>query len=958
MTIEHYAFGSFELHPRQRVLTDDGQVVPLGSRALELLTALIESHGDVVPKETLIAKVWPGVWIEESSLRVHVGAIRKALRDGQDGKRYVSNVPGRGYAFVGDVELREERDLASVSPVLPLAPIRSRALPVRLTRVIGRDDIVETLLEIVTQRRFLTIAGPGGIGKTTIALTVAKQLRGSFRDGVTFVDLSSTSSPDFVIGTLAAALNVAVDPSDPILSVAAALRDKQMLVILDSCEHIVEAAANLVEGLLQYTEDVSVIATSREALRGEGEWVQRIPPLGTPPERANALSANEALQFPAVQLLVERAAEHLGGFSLTDENATLAAEICRKLDGIALAIELAAGRMDTISLSDLAAQIDDRFRLLKSGRRTALPRHQTLRATLDWSYDRLSADEKTLLNRLSVLHGVFTFDAAATVCAGGGLDSGNIPEMIADLVAKSLIVAQFDRDEVHYRLLDTTRAYARERMASSGEHGRTSARHAAYVCSLFQRATSQWEEQPSEHWIAFHVGQVGNLRAALSHSFAPGGDPSVGVALTIAAVPMWSQLSMIDESLIWVNEALKASSALPDQHRRREMQLNAALGGLQMYSVASMKQATSAWADAFDIAVELEDVDYQLRALRALWAEAINHGKFRHSLTLAKRFQSLAIARDASAEITVADRLIACSLNYMGEIRQAAAIVDGMLRTYRSTAEQSDLLRFQFNQKMSARIVRDRSLWLLGYPDTALQGVAKNLDETLALDHTMTICNVLTQAACPVAILSQDWDVARRYVDILRERTEPKALDAWHAYSTCYRGEIAIACGAAEEGLDLLVPAMEKLNRSGFGHYRTSFLVSLARAQLALDRPDRAADALHEALEFSDVTGGKWNLAELHRWRGEIAIRMDTSTSRATIEGAFAQALGLAREQGALSWEIRAATSFGGWLLGEGRQAESRALLQDVHSRCTEGFERPDHRALEAMLQQTELAAP
>jgi predicted ATPase/DNA-binding winged helix-turn-helix (wHTH) protein len=948
VTTQHYAFGNFELFPRQRLLMDRGQVVSLGSRALELLTALVENRGEVVSKEALIAKVWPGVWVEESSLRVHVGAVRKALRDGQDGNRYVANIPGRGYSFVGEMETREDPALAP--PVAAARPTHSHALPTQLTRVVGREEIIRTLAEYKPRRRFLTIAGPGGIGKTTVALSLARELRASFREGVLFVDLSTVSSPDFVAGTLAAALNVTVHPDDPISSLAAALRDKEILIVLDSCEHVVEAAANMVDGLLRYTEGVSVIATSREALRGEGEWVQRIPTLAAPPEGAVSITAAKALRFPAVQLLVDRAAEHLGGYVLSDADAPFAAEICRKLDGIALAIELAAGRTDTISLYDLASQIDDRFKLLKSGRRTALPRHQTLRATLDWSYDRLVPGERVLLNRLSIFHGSFTFEAATIVCAGGTLESAFVSDIVADLVAKSLVVAQFERDEVLYRLLDTTRAYAREKLDDSGEREKIARRHSHYICSMFESAATLWEAQPSEQWAANYTSQIENLRAALNWCFGPNGDPGTGIALTIFAVPLWSQLSMIDESFDWVEKALGASAALPEQQRRRQMQLNAALGGLQMYAISSIKQANNAWKTALGLAVELGDVDYQLRSLRALWAEAINQGKFDYALTVARRFQNVAIADENALEIVVADRLIACALNYIGEIVQSADIIERMLRNYRTTAARSDLVRFQFNQKLSARIVRDRSLWLLGYPDSALRGLGDNVDEALDLGHTMTICNVLTQCGCPVALLAQDQNASKRYVDLLAQRTAPNALDTWHAYAICYRAEMEIDSGNVEHGLDLLEPAMEELKRSGFGHYRTSFLNTYARAQLLLGQPGIAADAIREALEICEITGGKWNLAELHRWRGEIAVAMATPTALTTVEDAFTQALDIARRQGAFSWEIRASTSLGRWLIGQGRKKDADSLLQDVYSRCKEGFERPDIIALRTLL--------
>jgi predicted ATPase/DNA-binding winged helix-turn-helix (wHTH) protein len=490
-TTHPVSFGSFQFFPRQRLLLDQDKAVPLGSRALEILTALIENAGEVVPKDVLIARVWPGMAVEETSLRVHIAAIRKCLRDRSEDARFISNIPGRGYSFVAPVKVQEgalpQPDVAC-SAVAPLG-----ALPKQITRIVGREEILHSLIEQQPRRRFLTITGPGGIGKTTIALAVAEAVASHYRDRIVFIDLSLVNDPSFVAGTLASALGIALHPNDPVALLVSALREKHMLILLDSCEHVIDAAADLATGLLRYTDGISILATSREALRAEGEWVQRIPPLAVP-QPGYVLNAQEALQYPSVQLFAERAADGLGGYSLSDAEAPLVGEICRKLDGIALAIELAAGRTNTIGVRDLAAQIGDCLRVLTHGRRSALLRHQTLRATLDWSYDRLPRSEQLLLNRLSIFNGEFTFAAASTVCGDDELAGIDVPDGIASLVAKSLVTASVSNAEASYRLLDTTRSYAAEKLQASGEREILAERHARYSRAVLQAAAVQLEE--------------------------------------------------------------------------------------------------------------------------------------------------------------------------------------------------------------------------------------------------------------------------------------------------------------------------------------------------------------------------------------------------------------------------------------------------------------------------------
>jgi DNA-binding winged helix-turn-helix (wHTH) protein len=418
---ETFAFGSFRLIPAQRVLLEDGKPLHLGSRALDILVTLVEGAGETIRKDQLIARVWPDTVVDEGALRVHVAALRKALGDGRATKRYIANNPGRGYTFVAPVTREHPRKPIAI----PDGASAANNLPVPLNRVVGRDETIATLTAQLAQRRLLTIVGPGGIGKTTVAVAVAEALSASYADGVWFVGLASLSDPELVPSAVSAALGISQSGANPISGMTAWLRDMQAVIVLDSCEHVVGAAAALAEAVLKAAPGVRILATSREPLRAEGERLHRLASLDVPPASGD-VEPDEALRYSAVQLFNDRAMAAVDGFALDAANVAAVLEICRRLDGAPLALELAAARVDVFGVMELAAHLDDRFRVLTSGRRTALPRHQTLGAMLDWSYNLLPTTEAAVLRRLSVFAADFALDAAVAV-AGGLSEPGRRP---------------------------------------------------------------------------------------------------------------------------------------------------------------------------------------------------------------------------------------------------------------------------------------------------------------------------------------------------------------------------------------------------------------------------------------------------------------------------------------------------------------------------------------------------
>jgi predicted ATPase/DNA-binding winged helix-turn-helix (wHTH) protein len=463
-------FGPFELSIGERLLRRDGRVLPLGDRALDILTYLADRSGEVIAKQELIDHVWSDVTVEEGSLRVHVAAIRKALSDGQFGNRYIANIKGRGYSFVGTVVPLAggtENRSAKCSP--------QGRLPLRPLMMIGREKVVSEVSDKLRNERFVTLLGPGGIGKTTIALAVARVVAEEFAGKVHFVDLESLTDPRHVAGAVATSLGLALKSIDPEPELVDLVRSQKSLIILDNCEHLIEAVALFAEQLYQETEQIYLLTTSRELLKVRGEHCCRVRPLDFPPD-GSELTAKAVLRYPSVQLLARRVAARAGGFVLTDEEAAFAAEMCRKLDGIPLAIELAAGQVATLGLKNTLARLE----LLKLAHRSAVPRHQTLKATLDWSYNLLSDGERIVLRRVAPFVGNFTLDGARYVAGELGAGAGGVFDAIAGLVEKSLI-ARIDETQLQYRLLDTTRAYALEKLEEHAEVDVALRRHAEYV---------------------------------------------------------------------------------------------------------------------------------------------------------------------------------------------------------------------------------------------------------------------------------------------------------------------------------------------------------------------------------------------------------------------------------------------------------------------------------------------
>ena len=944
------AFGRFLLSPQRRELLANGRPLKLGGRAFDVLLALLEARGAVVSKDALMARVWPDRIVEENALQSQISALRAAL--GAD-RELIRTVSGRGYQFTGGIRvlpaISDERAGAGMAMTERKATPPPTNLPQPVSELIGRDEELAEVLNLVAAHRLVTLTGAGGIGKTRLALALGRELLSHFSDGAWVAELASLSDPDLVPVTVAAALGLeftagTVSP----LAVANALRSKQLVLVLDNCEHVIDAAASMAEALLRASLAVRVIATSREPLRAEGEWLYPVPPLAVPTE--GGPDGEDPLRYGAVRLFVERARAGAPHFSPGARAAAAIGRICRRLDGIPLAIELAVARVATLGVEGLAAGLDDRFRLLAGGRRTALPRHQTLRATLDWSYELLTEAEREILRRLAVFAGAFSLEAADAVVASLQIASSDVLNGLSDLVAKSLVATEVDGTIARYRLLDTTRGYALEKLGESGELEAAARRHAEYYRGVFARAEAEWETRPMAEWLADYGSKIDNLRSALDWAFSPGGDPPIGVALTAAAVPLWMHLSLMEECRSRVERALSAVERGASPDARREMQLQIALGTTLVNTTAvTSPEVGGAWTKALELAESLDDAEYQLRSLRGLWTFNLNGGRHRVALALAQRFCTLAADRTDPNDRLLGERMIGVAQFYLGDQENARRHIERVLAGSGTPDAGSHIIRFQLDLRVAARTFLAWILWLQGFPDRAMRAAESTFEDARATDHALSICYALARATFPIALLVGDLAAAEHYVRVLIDYSTRHALGHWQAIGRCHQGALAIKRSDVVTGLRLLRAGLGELGEARSPVLR---LIGFLMGE-ALSRAGQIVDglaAVEEALAWTERSEERWAIAELLRSKGELLLLQGAPGAVAVAGEHFGEALEWARRQGALAWELRAGTSLARLLCDQGRSADAKALLQPVYDRFTEGFDTADLKAAKALL--------
>jgi len=916
-------FGPYRVYPGQRLVMEAGQPLRLGRRAMDILLILLEHAGNVVSKQQLIAGVWPNSVVEDINLRVHMAALRKALGEGQAGQRYIVTVAQRGYSFVAPYT----REQAEQPPSHVANRPHGHNLPIRRARLIGRQPLVDRLVAQLPNQRFITLVGPGGIGKTSVALRVAEQLIGHYRDGIRWLDLAPINDPLMIAGHLATLLGLSLHDDEPMSGLSTFLRERQMLLVIDNCEHLIDAIALLCESILRGAPQVHILATSRESLRAEGEFVQRLGALDCPPPIA-VLDREQALTFSALHLFVERAMVSHDSFELRDDELPLLIEICHRLDGIPLAIELAAAQVGVFGLHNLLAQLQNSFRVLAQPSQIPLGRHQTLRATLDWSFELLTACEQTCLRRLSVFRGCFTLESAAAVIVGGHIEPREVFGSITQLVAKSLLNVEMGDEEVFYRLLDTTRSYALEKLAQTTDLPGTRERHAERCLALMQQAQNDWERIPTEVWIERYTRGLEDIRAALDFGFSTQASQGLAIRLTSTSTPLWQELSLLKEHGGYVRKALALLDATPQPCPRLKMALMLALGSSCYHTQGGTAETVEAFVSANTLALDCDDVAGQLRAISGHLAVNLSRGNYQMALEQSRQFDQLGMHDDAVLSLST-HRLRVLALHFSGDQKQAR---DNAEQVLQRMAHSGHLNRFthgfgvQYDQSVAALTVLARILWLQGLPEQAWRAARQALDIATRINHGTSICYTLALAGCLIAHYNGDTRSARELLRLLMEQAQKHSVLLFYTWAQHYAQVID------KTDTQALQPK---------GGLIKEIMVTLA--------PGFVDDDL---LERADTGAAGWSTAEILRAKADALLAADCPTQTDIAEAVLIKALNVAKAQGALAWELRSATSLAQLWQRQDRHRQALELLTPIYNRFTEGYATPDLTTVRRLLEE------
>ena len=717
-----YRFGEVEVRPAERQLLVGGQAAAVGARAFDVLMALIDHRDRVVTKNELLDLCWPGLVVEENNLQVQVSTLRKLL-----GAQSVATIPGRGYRFTLPL------DGAEAEPAPATVAARRDNLPAPLSSFVGREGEIAEVRKLLGAARLVTLTSVGGTGKTRLSLKVAGQVLDEFPDGVWFVELAPLADESRVPMAIAAVLGVTEEAGRPVLeALVKSVRDKSMLIVLDNCEHLLRASAEAAKQLLLAGPRVRILASSREALHVTGEATFHVPALATP---------------QAIQLFVDRAQAAHSGFAVTPGNAGAVVEICRRLDGIPLAIELAAARVRTLSVDNIATRLDDCFRLLTGGDQTAMPRQQTLRASIDWSHDLLSAGERVVLRRLAVFAGGWTLEAAESVCAGGEVDGPGVIDLLGNLVEKSLVAV--DALGERYHLLETVRQYAIERLEESGEAAAVRDRHLAFYLALAEKARPELVGPRQAAWLARLDQERENLLSAHSWCGSTAGGEETGLRLVSTIKNYWLNRGLLGLAYNVMAEALARAPARSASRCRTLFE-----AGQVGYFMGRYPEARRHLEESIAIERELGERAITGRALQPLGMACLGLGDLR-------------AARAHLEEGVVRAR-------ELGEPRNVAAAVNAMAQLNRVEGNLDAAIPMLEQFVEIARGLEDRESIAIGLLNLAMTAVERGnsprarelLAEALAIAEatgSKPVGQSVLEVCAGLAAMGSEWEGAARF---------------------------------------------------------------------------------------------------------------------------------------------------------------------------------------------------
>ncbi|KAF1031190.1 MAG: putative HTH-type transcriptional regulator [Burkholderia lata] len=901
--------GTLSVDFEQRDIRRHGASLRIGARALDILEVLHRANGSVVSKDDIMEAVWPGQIVEENRLQVHVATLRKALGANRD---LIKTVPGRGYLLI------------AIPPVAHVVAPRPVAAPedaaaAHQAPLVGRQVELGQIIDMIERVPVVTLVGAGGIGKTSLADRVAHVLRSRTGERVLFVELARAATRDDVLLAIAAELGLETDGVPGVERIGEAFATSRGLLVLDNAEHVVDLVADLVESLTARAAPLRVLVTSREPLHISVEAVFRVSPLAVPdgdtPVEAIALHS-------AVELFLTRIRAATPDCALDAAGVRLIGDICRRLDGLPLAIELAAARVATLGLEVVASRLDDRLNLLTGGFRSALPRHQTLRATFDWSYVLLDAAARSLFRRMACFIGPFTFDAARDVAMDPGMSSAEMIAVFGELVAKSLVTVEFDGAQARYRLTESTRAYALEKLHNEGEFECIAERHARHEQTQAEARTLAQAQA---------VSQAGMREPAVAELPVPEADE---LALALREPARMRECSIPARRALDEIETGELSAV----DATREMRLRAAYASALLHTDGDTHTAVTMWERTLGLAGRVGDEAFDACALVGLWNTMLTRADIHESLRYAMRFERAAERRGDRSQRLLANAMVATSLHYFGEHAQARERLEAATAELAETGEPPcAVAALGVDVATLGRTILARLVWMQGDLEYAMRLVAQAVESAHRSGSALALCVVLGAVAAPVALCYGDHDVIADYLATLHSAAEANGLDIWLSHAECLAGQFDMQAGHPGAGLARIEPALRRIEASGFRCLLGPLVVAYAEG---LTRTGRAAEArakLDATLTCCRARGEHLFVPELLRARGlamleqartadaEVAIACEADGHRHLL-----MAIHTANGQGAAMWALRGTLDLADHLIERGRIGQVSSLVANL----------------------------
>ncbi|MBB4841290.1 putative ATPase [Sphingomonas kyeonggiensis] len=924
-------FGPFHLDRIRRKLFCGTEEIRIGGRGMDILLALAERQGELVPKRALMRAGWPDTFVQDANLKVTIAYLRRALRRYAPTSEFINTVVGRGYWL-------SPEDPAGDRDTLANSAVAGAALP-EIFGIVGREAEIARLKGLLAANRLVTIAGAGGVGKTTLAAAVAHDIATGSAEAVTFVDLSRVTGEEFVAASLAAALGVS-SGGDSLQALFSILAQQRMLLVLDTCEHVLSAVSHICQVLLARTAHLRILATSREVLHIRSERVLWLAPLAVPPDDHFDEIAS-TLRYAAPRLLVTRASER-SGWLPQDGDARSLVQICRELDGSPLAIELVAPRVAACGAATALAELNDNLLALRRQAGGGPRRHRTLLETLKWSYSLLTAQEASTLRACSVFAGLFGSEAAVEVAAGAALSPIEIIDALAGLRSKSMVVVEHRGSEPGYRLLDTTRAFARALLDRHDEAVVVHAAHARWVLKMLVRAAADQATTSPRSWRASYVMLMHDLRKAIEWTLNRSADPMLGIRLVAAGQPLWHELSLGNEIRANCELALSEIRRLGGTDASLELKLVVGLAAVSTYLATDPDQASALFKRAIALAQTTGDPQSECRALGAFATYELMRGRANEVADALASMRIAALRAGHPAARWEEEQLRAQYEIRMCDFDAGYCRVQRLFEEMRGEAERA-VPTFQIHQKMNVQIQLAALSWLTGRSRDALRIAAMAAADAQQVEHGLTLVHCLAQGVVWTLVQCGEYDTVLPHIGTLRRAIYRHGIAAWIPVADTYAAVLAAYRGEQPDPARL---------RSAFYGVRAGVVQIRHDARYAMIADamianGQAGDAAEVARHVLDTSSDPWGKSEFLRLLA-AAERSQERNGRA--RELLVAAFEAARKSGSIAWTMRAAIDLASLPQDRLEARDARAALASICERFADEFETRDLRKARSLL--------